>query len=73
MLLENWSYWLTVFAYVIAFYFITTGLTRDHKNWRTLGVRFILVGVVLHTVLVIVRWIHSGHPPVTDVYELNMI
>ena len=66
-------FWATVFIYVVVFclqlfWFIS------QKGWGLKNaVRILWLGLLCHTATGIVRWIVSGHPPVTDTYELNLI
>ena len=65
-------FWITIFSYVIIFAFQLFAFVRQKEKSGT-TVIFLLWGVfVLHTALGIIHWSVSGHPPVTDTFELNL-
>lgn len=66
-------FWLTIFTYVVAFCFQLFGFVTRKDRSINLALRFLWAGLAFHTVTAVVRWITAGHPPVTDIYELNLI
>jgi cytochrome c-type biogenesis protein CcsB len=70
--IEMIFFWLTVFTYVAAFCSHLIGFISRKGRIVGFALRFLWVGLVFHTAAVIMRWLTSGHPPVTDIYELNL-
>jgi cytochrome c-type biogenesis protein CcsB len=66
-------FWLTIFTYAATFCIQLFGFITRKSKTINLALHLLWAGLVFHTVTVIVRWITAGHPPVTDIYELNLI
>lgn len=69
---ENILFWATIFVYVAVFILALFEQTRGGESDRKTASRVLLLGLTIHTALCVVRWVSSGHPPVTDTYELNL-
>lgn len=69
---EFFIFWGTLFIYVSAFCLAVIGLVYKKKRLEIIGGKLVWFGILLHTVTGVVHWLISGHPPVTDTYELNL-
>jgi cytochrome c-type biogenesis protein CcsB len=70
--IEILLFWITLFVYVVSFCLYLFGYVGRRDRIVTYAVRFLWLGFAVHSALGIVRWLAGGHPPVTDVYELNL-
>jgi cytochrome c-type biogenesis protein CcsB len=66
-------FWMTIFTYVGTFCFLLFGSLYQKDKIIKFSRHLFIVGFVIHSALVLVRWAAGGHPPVTDVYELNLL
>lgn len=65
-------FWLTVLSYAVGFGLLLFGYVQQRPRLPRVGNRVLWLAVVFHTATVAARWVLSGHPPVTDTYELNL-
>jgi cytochrome c-type biogenesis protein CcsB len=72
-LLENVGFWAAVFFYISSFCLYLFGFVGRKEKPQSLGFGVLAGAFILHTGVVLGRWIRTGHPPVTDVYELSLI
>jgi len=61
-----------LFAYVAAFCVHLFSFIMGKGAGIGYAIRLLWLGLCLHTGVAIVRWVASGHAPVTDAYELNL-
>lgn len=66
------SFWITVFIYVFCFCLQLFGFVTRKNKGMIWSIKLLWVGLFFNTLTGIIRWIAGGHPPVTDVYELNV-
>jgi cytochrome c-type biogenesis protein CcsB len=64
--------WITIFIYIGAFALHLFGMMTQKERAVNIALWLLWVGLVFHTAIGTARWIISGHPPVTDTYELNL-
>jgi len=64
--------WVTVFTYVGVFALQLFGFAGKKEKVVQWSMKLLPAGLLIHTALGIMRWVYSGHPPVTDTYELNL-
>ncbi len=69
---ESILLWVTVFTYVGVFALHLFAFVSRKERAAAYAARLLWLGFLVHTVLGIVRWVVSGHAPVTDTYELNL-
>ena len=72
MKIEALLFWSSLFTYVAAFCLAAIGFVYRKEKPENLAVKLLWLGLLLHTAVAIIRWVTSGHPPVTDTYELNL-
>ena len=65
-------FWITIFAYVVSFCVGLFGFITQKQRGLRYATSLLWAGLIFHTVTIIIRWLSAGHPPVTDVYELNL-
>lgn len=70
--IEITLFWITIFTYAAVFIFQLIGFVIRKEKSLSLVIPFLWSTLLLHTALGITRWLASGHPPVTDTYELNL-
>jgi len=62
-------FWIALFAYLFATLFFALDIAYP-KRWSGRVAFFvILIGFASHTIALVIRWIASGHPPFTGMYE----
>jgi len=64
--------WGAVFLYALTFAFGITGTIWRKNVIEKISDWLLGIAFLLHTVTGVLHWINSGHPPVTDAYELNL-
>ena len=62
-------FWGAFWCYFIGFIFYTTYLAFERKTITTIGNGGMMIGFILQTIAIILRWQLSGHPPLTNMYE----
>lgn len=65
-------FWSTIACYVGSFCIHLFAFVSQKPRGVQIAIKILWVGLLLHLATGIVRWIASGHPPVTDRYELNL-
>jgi cytochrome c-type biogenesis protein CcsB len=65
-------FWVTLFTYVGAFALQVFSFVSRKERIINAALLVLWGGLLVHTATGIARWIISGHPPVTDTYELNL-
>jgi cytochrome c-type biogenesis protein CcsB len=65
-------FWAAIFTYICAFGLYLIGFISDKKHKVGYVVLLLWLGLIFHTVTGILRWLQGNHPPVTDIYELNL-
>jgi cytochrome c-type biogenesis protein CcsB len=65
-------FWITIFSYTIAFCFHLIGFVSEKPRGVKFAFFFLWLGLIAHSATAVARWVNSGHPPVTDTYELNL-
>ena len=67
---ESSSYFLAFIFYCIAvLLYITYLFRRRNTLWKSASITTI-IGFIPHTVGLAIRWINSGHPPFSNIYEM---
>jgi cytochrome c-type biogenesis protein CcsB len=62
-------FWIAFWFYFIGFLFFTAYLASDKKIIPRMGTAFMIIGFIPQTVAIILRWLLSGHPPFTNMFE----
>lgn len=71
--IEITAFWVTVGAYVVAFCVQFFSTVRPNARGLAGAFWMVWLGIACHTAAIILRWLDSGHIPVTDTYELNLV
>lgn len=66
---EDWSFYVTFAAYLIATLLYFTYAAFRNENLGKGGTLAAAVGLLANTVLLLVRWKNAGHPPLSNGYE----
>jgi cytochrome c-type biogenesis protein CcsB len=64
--------WIVVFGYVASFCLNLFAFLSRKTKVAAYAINVMWLALIAHTACGIIRWINSGHPPVTDTYELNL-
>ncbi len=70
--IEILFFWVSVFTLVLVFCLYLLGFISQKRRAVDIALWVLRAGLVFLTGLVIIRWLAGGHPPVTDIYELNL-
>ncbi len=62
--------WAIILIYLAAWLPIMLGVIFERTQWVPLGVRLSIVGVVVHSVWIVIRWVEVGHGPYLNLYEV---
>lgn len=71
-LAESIIFWATVFLYMGSFLLHLRAFTRQSEPGVRRAMTLLWVGLAANTALLGLHWIHTGHPPVVDSYELQL-
>lgn len=66
---EILSFWLAVLSYAAAFATFCIAFFFAKPRFSLYAIRASYVGLTLHTVSQILRWIYTGHPPFVSLFE----
>ncbi len=69
---ESTLFWIVVFLYMASFLQHLHGFSRKSERGILRAMALLWFGLAMNTVLLAVRWIQAGHPPVVDPYELQL-
>lgn len=47
------------------------GVTQSNKKWGTIGITITIIGFISNLGYFITRWIHSGHAPISNMFEFS--
>jgi len=64
--------WMTIFLYAMTFIIQVIGFTWRKSNLEDISKWVLRAGFLFNTATLVIHWINSKHPPVTDTYELNL-
>jgi cytochrome c-type biogenesis protein CcsB len=70
---ESIMIWSAIFLFLASFCLLLFGYVGRREGLKRGAVPLAWAGLAALTVAVLLRWVESGHPPVTDSYELNLI
>ncbi|MDH5718005.1 MAG: cytochrome c biogenesis protein CcsA [Spirochaetia bacterium] len=62
-------FWITVFGYAAAFIFHIFGIVNKKENLIRYTFYILYINIFLHTTVIILHWILTGHSPVTNSFE----
>lgn len=66
-------FWITIVLYILAAGIFLYGLIIKSERPFKLGVKIILIGLVIQTTALGLRWYYAGHMPGDNIYELNFL
>lgn len=66
---ESTFFLLTFILYILSALFYFSYLFSQKEGWAKTGYSLALIGLVLHTLALIMRTVESGHAPFTNMYE----
>lgn len=62
--------WGVILIYLAAWLPVMLGVIFGRKHWLPLSIRLSVVGVVVHGVWIVIRWVEVGHGPYLNLYEV---
>jgi len=72
VLLDVNFFWVSLFSYLGATLFYALFLALNKKGFSALAATLMGLGFVSHTIALVLRTIHSGHLPLTNMYEYGI-
>jgi cytochrome c-type biogenesis protein CcsB len=70
--LEGIFIWVAIGAYSASFLVFLVGFVFKKERFPVHGFRLSILGLLLHTVAIVARWVATGHIPVMHTYENSL-
>lgn len=67
---ETILFTLSLLSYIVASFFYIAFFFKKRDSLRKVAYIIALLGIIFHTVGLGIRWLHSGHPPFSNIYEM---
>ena len=67
--LDIFFFWIAFWCYFVGFFFFAIYLGFDKKGITKIATAAMVIGFFPQTAAIGLRWVYSGHPPFTNMYE----